>query len=800
MKEATLEHRRLVTSHWGTYELIRTDACPEADRLRALPEDPDPSLIGLSMLESMQSPARVLRPAVRAGWLEAHQRGQTTDRGAGRGNEPFVEVSWQQALDLVAAELARIRQRHGNEAIFGGSYGWSSAGRFHHAQSQIHRFLNAIGGYVRHVDTYSLGAAHVVMPHVVASMDELMANHHGWDVMAANTRLLVSFGGVPRKNAQVSPGGASMHLARDGLQRMAANGCRFVNFSPIGTDLEVDTDMLEWIPIRPNTDTAVMLALACETILAGRHDTSFLDSHCTGFANWRDYLLGHMDGVVKDAAWASTISGVEARRLRQLAVDMANTRVLINAAWSLQRAQHGEQPYWAAVGLAAVLGQIGLPGGGFGVGYGTINLVGSPHRRFSGPTLPQGHNPVTSFIPAARIADLLLQPGESFDYNGAKHSYPDIRLVYWAGGNPFHHHQDLNRLAQAWQRPETIIVHEQTWNATARRADIVLPTTTTLERHDIGFATRDPLMVAIKPVGAPPGEAQDDYWIFSNIASRMGAAHTFTEGRTVQDWLRWMYDACTPRAASAGITLPSFDDFWTAGSLRMPDADSPLVMLEAFRSAPQSAALRTPSGRIELFSERVHGFDLPDCPGYPAWMQPQEWLGSERALDFPLHLISDQPSHRLHSQLDYTSHSRSTKVANREPVWIHPLDAAARGIVDGDIVRLFNERGACLAGAVVTDRLRPSVLKLSTGAWWDPQDPGSVRSLDKHGNPNVLTNDIPASTLSQGCAAQSCLVQMEKFEGKPPGITAFDPPPGVSTITSMSAFVLDAKVQPPAPT
>src|SRR5690349_10190988 len=178
-----------------------------------------------------------------------------------------------------------------------------------------------------------------------------------------------------------------------------------------------------------------------------------------------------------------------------------------------------------------MLGQIGLPGGGFGVGYGAINLMGSPHPGFDGPTLPQGTNHVGQFIPVARIADMLFNPGAEYDYNGKRLTFPDIRLIYWAGGNPFHHHQDLNRLRRAWEKPDTIIIHEQFWNASARMADIVLPATTTLEREDIGFASREPHLIAMRQLTPPVGEARDDYAIFAELARRLGSGEAYTEGR-----------------------------------------------------------------------------------------------------------------------------------------------------------------------------------------------------------------------------------------------------------------------------
>jgi biotin/methionine sulfoxide reductase len=761
--------RELTSAHWGVYEVERHDG--QAIGLRAIPEDPDPSPIGLAMWEAYSSPLRIQRPAVRRSWLQEGPGARPELRGC----EPFVEVEWEHALDLVAGELKRVREQHGNEAIFGGSYGWSSAGRFHHAQSQVHRLLNMIGGYVRSVDSYSLGAARVLMPHIVAPMEELMAGHHSWEVMAAHTRLLVAFGGVPAKNAQVTAGGSSEHRVRPGLASLAAAGCRILNFSPVSDNLDAPEGSVEWIPIRPNTDTAAMLALACEVVRSGQHDQAFLQRYCVGFDAWADYLLGRNDGIVKDANWAAPITGVPADRLRQLAADLVGTRSFVNTAWSLQRAEHGEQPYWAAVGLASVLGQIGLPGGGFGVGYGPANLMGSPHVKFSGPTLPQGHNAVKAFIPVARISDMLLHPGQDFDYNGERQPYPDIHLIYWAGGNPFHHHQDLNRLARAWRKPDTIVVHEQVWNAHAKMADIVLPATSTLERDDIGSATREPLLVAMKAVMPPPGEARDDYDIFADLAQRLGATEAFTEGRSSADWLRHLYNEAAKRAPDAGVTLPSFDEFWRQGEFLLPKSEQALVMLESFHSDPKAHPLKTPSGLIELYSERIAGFGYADCPGHASWLEPSEWLGNA-SQEFPLHLISDQPHTKLHSQLDFSSYSKANKIQGREPVFINTDDAQQRGIQDGDIVRLFNHRGACLAGAKVSTAIMPSVVRLATGAWWDPITPGAANPLDKHGNPNVLTQDIGASSLSQGCAAQSCLVQIERFDAPFPPLTAFDPP------------------------
>lgn len=771
-----MRKRQLTLAHWGAYEVVFRDGQPCG--LAPLREDPDPSPIGLSMWDAYRSPLRVLRPAVRRSWLNDGPGA----RPELRGREPFVEVEWEQALNLVAAELDRVRRARGNQAIFGGSYGWSSAGRFHHAQSQVHRFLNTIGGYVRSVDTYSLGAARVVLPHVVASMEGLMESHHGWDVLEEHTRLFVSFGGVPAKNAQISAGGVTEHRARPGLARLAAAGCRLVNISPVRDNFDAPDGSVEWIPIRPNTDTAAMLAMACELVLAQRHDTEFLATHCVGFERWTDYLMGRDDGVRKDAAWAQGITGIPASTLRALALDLTSTRSLVNAAWSLQRAAHGEQPYWAVVSLASVIGQIGLPGGGFAVGYGASNIVGSPHRRLKGPTLPQGRNAVEDFIPVARVADMLLHPGEPFDYNGGRHHYPDIDLIYWAGGNPFHHHQDLNRLARAWRKPSTIVVHEQFWNAHARMADVVLPATSTLERDDIGFSVLEPHMIAMKALAPAPGEARDDHAIFSGLAQRLGVLEAFTEGRHPMDWLRWMYAQMSDHARGQGWQLPTFDDFWAQGWLRLPPADRPTVMLQSFRADPVAHPLKTPSGRIEIHSARVASFGYRDCPGHAAWREPFEWLGGPEAESYPLHLLSDQPTTKLHSQLDHSAHSQAEKVRGRQRMYMHPGDARQRGIAQGDTVRLFNARGACLACACLTEAVMPGVVRMPTGSWWDPTQPGEADCLDRSGNPNALTRDQGSSRLAQGCAAQTCLIDVAPWKGADLPVQAHTPPPSSGAV------------------
>ena len=679
----------------------------------------------------------------------------------------------------VAGELKRVIREHGNRAIFGGSYGWATAGRFHHAQYQLRRFLATIGGFTNSRETYSNAAGAVLVRNVLGSLHALNGPGTSWQSIAEHTKLVVMFGGLPIRNTQVTPGGAVEHRTREWLQRMKAAGVKFCNISPMRDDAAAFLDA-QWLAPRPHSDTAIMLALAHTLVAEKLHDADFLARYCVGFERFRDYLMGRDDGVargvVKDADWAARSSEIPADTIRGLARRMAAARSFITVNWSLQRADHGEQPFWAAITLAAMLGQIGLPGGGFGFGYGSMEGIAGLRQDAPTPSLPMGHNEVRDFIPVARIADLLLNPGATFQYDGQDLQYPDIRLVYWSGGNPFHHHQDLNRLIRAWRRPDTVIVNEAFWTATARHSDIVLPATTNLERNDLGAASRDRFIIAMKQAIAPVSQARNDFDTFSDLAERFELCDLFSEMRSEIEWVRHLYDTASEQATKNGRPWIDFEEFWERGYFEMPAAPKPIVLFDKFRANPNRNKLATSSGRIEIFSEKIAGFGYDDCLGLPAWFEPAEWLGSPIAKEFPLHLLTTQPSTRLHGQMDMGRVSQQTKIAGREPIRINRDDAASRGISNGDIVRVFNNRGAILAGAALSDEIRPGVVQMSTGAWYDPEHPGIIGSLDKHGNPNVLTLDKGTSCLSQGPSAQTTLVEIEKFIGDAPPISAFDPP------------------------
>lgn len=750
-------------THWGPF--VVTGDGQQLIEVKTHPADPDPSPLGRSLYQSQQ--CRVDRPSVRQSWLRSGPGSRTELRG----EEPFVEVEWDEVLDRTAGELTRVRDDFGHASIYAGSYGWGSAGRFHMPSSQLYRFFRQFGGCTDSWSTYSASAADGILPYIFGlTYHMVMGRCSSWSDVVENTELFVSFGGLRLSNTQVSYNGQGPHRTRDWMRLAVGQGVQFLNVSPIRDDIEDEFSPRLLHPI-PGTDVALMAALIHTLVIEQRHDVGFLHSHCVGWPQLEAYILGSDDGTAKSAEWASQITGISAQTIVELAREMATKRTLINVTFAVQRLDHGEQVYWMAVSLAAALGQIGVPGGGFSMPFGSAGSPGGgqPPKRVSGlpvPKRPEG----CPTISVSRVSELLeAEAGERYEFNGKSYEYPDTRLVYWCGGNVYHHHQDLNRLNKAWQRPETIIVHEPFWTPMAKRADIVLPATTPLERRDLGHA--ETLLLAMQPVLDPYGEARDDYEIFCGLARRLGFGDEFSEGRSADEWVEHLYE----KFRSQNDGAPGYEAFCEAGTLEhdMPNMGVPRqVFLESFRNDPVGSALSTPSGKIELYSEKLASYGYDDCLGHPAWFEPYERLGTASTHQHQLHLISNQPKGKLHGQYDHGEASLAQKVEGREVCRLHPDDAKARDISEGDVVRLFNARGACLAVAQYTDAVMPSVVQLSTGAWYDPDESG----LCKHGNPNVLTRDKGTSSIAQGPTSHTCLVEVERYVGNLAPVTAFEKP------------------------
>ena len=227
-----------------------------------------------------------------------------------------------------------------------------------------------------------------------------------WDGIVGNTKLFVAFGALPIKNLQLDGGGVGVHSTVDWMRRAKESGTEFVCVGPFRDDAPPFLDA-EWLQPIPGTDAAIMMGIAYTLVTEGLHDAAFLERYCVGWDEFSEYLMGRGDGTPKDADWAAAISGLDAETIRGLARRMARTRTMVAANWSLQRTHRGEQPFWMILVLGAMLGQIGLPGGGFGYGYGSMHRVGNPVTPVPSPTMQAGANPVSDFIPVARVSDLL---------------------------------------------------------------------------------------------------------------------------------------------------------------------------------------------------------------------------------------------------------------------------------------------------------------------------------------------------------------------------------------------------------
>ena len=741
-----------VSTHWGTYETSKNNQ--NNIKINKWSKDPNPSDFGLGFLDAATSDLRINQPHIRKEWLKDRHNKKNL-----RGLDEFVPVSWEEAIDLTASELQNVKKEFGNSSIYAGSYGWASAGRFHHAKSQLNRFFNLFGGFSSSFQSYSYAAAQTLLPHIVGhDLYSFLDEHNTWNTLEKECDLILMFGGMPLKNSQVSAGGVGKHTTEKELRKCVNAGTKFINISPNASDAAKFLNAKQ-ISIIPNTDTALMLSLAYILITSNNYDQKFIEEYTNGFNEFKSYVLGEKNNKPCTPEWASNITSIPEETIKWLAKEISAKKTMISISWSLQRASAGEQPLWMGITLASMLGHIGTEGGGIGFGYSSVNSTGDVFKKIPWKSLPQGNNKIRDFIPVARITDMLEKPNELFQYDGRKLKYPNIKLIYWAGGNPFHHHQDLNRLVKAWQKPKTIIVNEIWWNAQARHADIIFPANTALERNDIMLNPRDPTIIANKKTISSVGESKSDYEIFSSLANKLGFENLFTENKSELDWLKYLWNESIKVSEKMNLKLPEFNKFWEEGFFEIPIEKTKKIMFKNFRDNPVKNPLNTPSGKIEITSNIIKNYNLKDCKGHPTWIEPYEWLGNKD--NFPLHLISNQPEYRLHGQLDNADYSLKNKIKDREPVLINSADAKERNIENNDIVLIFNKRGRVFAGARLSDEVSKGVLVLSTGAWFDPN---YEINADLHGNPNVLTKDIGTSLLSQGPTSHTCLVEIRKAE------------------------------------
>lgn len=748
----SFESRVFHAGHYGPFEAVVRDG--KLININTVPElDAQPTeMLMYGIKDRVYDKSRVNYPMVRKSYLENWETGDTKPEL--RGKEPYVRVDWDTAYSLTAKALLDTATNHGNEAIFSSSYGgWANAGNFRPNVMQG-RFLNLMGGCTNTQGDWSAGASQISLPRIIGDM-EVYSAQTAWEVIRDNTEVFVLVGCDPIKNNRIEYTVADHQMSGPWAQ-IRDNGVKFISINPQRTPSDEYLGA-EWVRIVPNTDVALFSAMAFHVLEKGLEDQAYMDKYTTGSDKWIAYIKGETDDTPKTPEWAEKITGIEAGKIRELAELLATSRTEIAGAWSLQRAQHGEMTHWAIINFSALTGQIGKPGQGVGFSW-HYGSGGMPQSFKSTPTgLSQGRNWITGICPASRITEMLENPGAEFIYNGNTGTYPDVKMIFNAGNNFMSHQQDINRLIRALGKVETIVSVDVWWTAATRWADIVLPACSTLERDDIsiGGTYSNDKVYAMKQVIEPVGESRSDYHIFEGLAEKMDLWTQFTDG---EDLMYHIEDAYN-RSGAAEHT--SFEEFWEKGYARqdVPEASRRWVRHGDFYTDPVANPLHTNSGKIEMFCQEIAGFEIDDCPGMPVWLEKHEYLGN--AKEGQLHVVSPHPWYRLHSQMDQSSNLRDLyKIQGREPARINSQDAAARGIENGDLIELYNERGTIIVGAVLSDEIMPGVVSVYEGAWPSLDSKGRCNS----GLVNFLTSTQRSSGLSQATTANTVLCEMRKCE------------------------------------
>lgn len=682
---------------------------------------------GFQAWRQQRAPDRLIRPLVRSG-----------PRGSGR----FRETTWDEAVRLVADGLARVRERHGDASILALGGSGSCRGALHHTDRLTARFLNLTGGHVEQTSTYSDAAIRHTQPVVLgtgpAGVDPAMLRHSGMIVLWGANLVDCIMGCEWR--ARVREAG------RRGVPVVVIDPRRTTTARLLGT---------EWLPIRPGTDSALMLALLHELISGDVVEEAFVATHANGYELLRRRVLGLAEesgpdplptascddvagvslpdgsatrgpldagpppGTAATPEWAAGICGVPAERIRAVARAWAEHRpVALIPGLSIQRTVGGEDAVRLAIALQTVTGDLGRPGGS----SGGATWGGLPGPRVG--RIPVPANPAAAGIACNDWADAVLR--------GRAGGYPaDIKAAYDTGGNYVVQGADVATSMRAMLQLEFSVCHDLFLTTTARYCDVVLPATHWLERSDIVFSLADYLLYSHR-VAEPPGRARDDYDIFADLAEASGRGGEFTEGLDEEGWLRRFLDGSEVEDPEAfrrtGI-------HWGADRERMG--------LAAFAADPQAAPLATPSGRVELAGAACVAAGLSAVPAARVLSQEP---------GRPLRLVTPKSALRVHTQLAAIPWFRER---DDRTLWINPADAAARGLGDGDVVLVTSERGGVRCPCRVTDDVLEGVVSLLAGIEPEFDEDG----YDTAGSANVLTSAEPTLP-SRGARLHSTTVEV----------------------------------------
>jgi len=654
---------------------------------------------GFGQMERVHHPDRLLHPLRRVG---------------SRGSGEFERIGWDEALDEVARQMLRVRDTYGPAAILDCSRTGSLS--MLHSRATVQRLLHMFGGCTElwtnissQAEVFAVGITYG------AKADYKSAGREPIDYV--NSRLIVMWGWSP---ADGTFGTGTLQY----LKWAKKQGVRIVCVDPRLTRSSHELAD-EHVFIRPSTDAAALIAMAYVIASEGLQDQAYLDRHVLGFddahlppgaprgASYRSYLMGEADGIRKTPEWASAITGVPAETIRRLAIEFGTTKpAALHCGYAPGRTIHGEQFHRAAYALAAITGNVGVPGGNSGTSNGATG-------RYGIRSLPVGVNPAGARVASPLLADLLER--------GRAGGYPaDVKMIYSAAGDLFNQLPNVGKTIAAAGRLEFMVVHDHFMTPTARYADVVLPATTFWERNDVHtpWAGAGHYAIFMKKAIEPIGECRNDLDICADLAVRLGV-QGYSE-KSEEEWLRDL----------TRDAIDDFDAFREHGLARLPAPEDAVAFAKEIRD-PERHPFSTPSGKIEIYSMALAANPDPcglgTIPPIPTWI-PDDADPRHADQRHPLRLVTPKSRARTHSIHDNQPILRR---ADRDDVWIHPADAAARGITDGQPVRVFNDRGATVLPARVTDRIAPGVVSIKEGAWFTPDASGQ----DTRGCSNVLIAD-----------------------------------------------------------
>ncbi len=696
----------------GLITRVETDDGPEP-QLRAC-------MRGRALRQRVYSPDRILYPLKRKG-----------PKGSGQ----FARITWDEALNTVAAEVQHVQKHHGPEAVLfvnsGGDKGVL------HTAGAMSRLLAMAGGFT---DKYGVASYQGAMFAASVTYGTVYATNTRDDLL--NSRLIILWGWDPATTVTGTNTPWFLLRAKEG-------GARLIAVDPYFSD-SAATLAESWISPKPGTDAALLIAMAHVIITENLQDQAFLDTFTLGFDQFRAYVLGKDDGVPKTPAWAEAITGVAAQRVRELARAYATSKpAALLAGLAPGRTAFGEQFHRAAMTLAAMTGNVGIHGGDAAAMAWGSTRGGYPFGLGNREAVPKFKNPLERPIPGLPA----VPGGEAYPYvhytkvadailEGKQGGYPaDYKLLFVANSNYLNMLPNTNKIASALKTLEFVVVQEQYMTATARYADIILPAAYFVERDDIALGVGMAYIGFQRKIIEPPGECKPHNEIAKELALRMGIRDY--DNRAAEEPLR---------DVAGRLNIPDYEAFREKG-VHWLERGAPYVAFQKQVEDPANHPFPTPSGKIEIYSQQLADMKNPLLPPIPKYLETWESTNDPLAAKYPLQLVTKHAKRRANAQFDTIPW---LKELIPQRVLISSRDARERDIRDGDPVRVYNERGEMILPAEVTERLMPGVAILPAGAWYAPDEQG----IDRGGCANVLTRDEP----SPGGAFpyNTVLIQIEK--------------------------------------